>query len=207
MIGLILKDLFGLKKQGKILLFIVVFYIIYSISLKSISMLGGMGLIMCALMPITSMSYDEFCKWDRYALSMPVTRKTIVLSKYILGIIFELLGIIVIAPISILIVKITGEMKVDEAMLMLIAISGVGITFLSFVFPIMFKFGVEKGRMLMMIVIFAPTLLVFLLPKFNIKIPSEQTLKHLIYVLPFVVIAILLVSIQLSIKMYEKKEF
>jgi len=207
MTGLILKDLFGLKKQGKILAFLAVFYIVYSISLKSISMLGGMGLLMCAMMPITTMSYDEYCKWDRYALSMPISRKTIVLSKYILSIILELVGLIVLVPISIIMVKNTGEMKMYEAMLMLIAISGVGITFLSFLFPIIFKFGVEKGRMLMLFIIFSPTILILLLPKLNIKVPSEQTLKHLIYVSPFLVIAILLISIQISINIYEKKEF
>lgn len=206
MTGLILKDLFGLKKQGRILMFLGAFYVIYSISVKNTSMLAGMGLLMCAMMPITTMSYDEYCKWDRYAISMPVTRKMIVLSKYFLGILLEVVGILVLAPISIIMVKITGEMKINEVMIVLLVISGIALTFLSFVFPIIFKFGVEKGRMLMMLVIFTPTILVMILPKIGFTLPNEQTLKHLLYVTPFAVIAIVLISIQLSIAIFEKKE-
>ena len=205
--GLLLKDLFAIRRQGKILLVFVVVYSIYAVMVKNISMLGGMVVLMCAMMPITTMSFDEFCKWDKYALSMPLSRKTIVLSKYSLGIILDLAGILILAPISAIMVLFTKEMKVSESLLVLLVIGEVAITFLAIILPILFKFGVEKGRMLMMIVIFAPTILFLLVSKIGMKVPSEETIEHLLYASPFAVIAILLLSIQLSINIYEKKEF
>ena len=205
--GLLLKDIFAIRKQAKILLVFVVVYSIYAIMVKNISMLGGMVVLMCAMMPITTMSFDEFCKWDKYALSMPVSRKTMVLSKYILGIILDLAGLLVLAPISAIVVLYTKEMKISESLLILLVIGEVAITFISIILPILFKFGVEKGRMYMMIVVFAPTILGLLLSKTGVKAPSEQTIKLLLYASPFAVIAILLLSIQLSIGIYNKKEF
>ncbi len=205
--GLILKDFFALKKQGKTFLVLFIFYLLFSYMTKNISMLGMMIVLICAMMPITTMSFDELCKWDKYALSMPVSRKTIVLSKYIFGILFNFAGIIIVAPISAVMVIITQEMKVGDSLLMILAMEGIAITFLAFIMPILFKFGVEKGRMLMLLVIFLPTMMFFLLSKLGIELPSEQTLKLLTYLSPIVVIIFLLFSICISIKIYDKKEF
>lgn len=205
--GLILKDFIALKKQGKTFLVLFLFYVLFSFMTRNISMLGMMVAVICAMMPITTMSFDELCKWDKYALSMPIARKTVVLSKYIFGILFDFAGILIVAPISAIMVIITQEMKVRDSLLMILAMGGIAITFLAFIMPILFKFGVEKGRMLMLLVIILPTMLFFLFSKLGIKLPSEQTLKLLAYLSPIVVIIFLLFSICISIKIYDKKEF
>lgn len=204
--GLLIKDLFAVKKQGKIVMIFLVFYVVYSVAMKNVSMLGAMITLLCAMMPITTMSYDEYCKWDRYALTMPITRKTIVLSKYLFSILLDIAAMCIVAPTSAIMVIFTKEMEVGEALLTTAAIGGVALVFLSIILPLLFKFGVEKGRMLLMLVIFVPTILVFLLNKMGFKMPDEHTLKLFAYASPVIVILVLLVSIWVSIGIYEKKE-
>lgn len=205
--GLILKDIYALRKQGKILLLLLVFYFFYSIMTKNVSMLSAMVAMLCAITPITTLSYDELCKWDRYALSMPVSRKMIVLSKYIFGMLLVLIGMIIVAPISAGIVTYTGEMNIKTALLILLAISGIGIVFFSLIMPLLFKFGVEKGRMLMFLIFFIPMAGVYVVKTLKLQIPSTQTLSLLARLSPFFVLAIFVVSVLLSIRIYEKKEF
>ncbi|MDF2821131.1 MAG: transporter protein [Clostridiales bacterium] len=205
--GLILKDLYTLRKQVKMMILIIVFYSFYAVMMKSTSFLGAMVALLCAMQPISTLSYDEYCKWDRYALSMPVSRKNIVLGKYLLGVILCLGGLVIVTPISIVIAQYTGEMKIIESLIMILAYAGIAIVFLSVVLPIIFKFGVEKGRMLMMLTIFIPMMLGFFASKLGLQLPSAQTLRVLAYASPFAVIIIFLISIRISIGIFVKKEF
>lgn len=59
-----------------------------SVSSKN-NFMGAMIMVMCAILPTTFMSYDEKAKWDKYALSMPLSRDDMVISKYIISIFFS----------------------------------------------------------------------------------------------------------------------
>ena len=205
--GLIIKDLFLLRKQGKMLLLLAIFYTVFSIFTKNISMLGAIVAVLCTMMTITTLSYDEYCKWDRYALAMPVSGTSIVLSKYILGLLLTLAGFITAAVIIVGIVAITGEMPFGEALFTIFCTSIISLLFLSAILPLLFKFGVEKGRILLMLVIFIPAALIYLLYKLGFQIPDSETLKLLAWLSPIAVILIGFLSVWLSIRIYKKKEF
>jgi ABC-2 type transport system permease protein len=209
--GLIIKDLIALKKQVKIFLILAAFYIVFSIVTKNTGMFGAMVILLCVMMPITTMSFDEHYKWDRYALSLPISRKTLVISKYVLGILLDLAAIVIVAPTSIVIGSVVGEMEINESLVASLAIGGVALLFLSIILPIIFKFGVEKGRMLMMTIFFVPAILVMLISSLGIALPNKLMLEKLTIYLPFVlpvmVIGVLLISIYISIGIYTRKEF
>jgi ABC-type transport system involved in multi-copper enzyme maturation permease subunit len=152
------------------------------------------------------MSYDEYYKWDKYAVSLPVSRKTIVFSKYIFGILFNLAGVVIVAVVYIFTANITVASAIGESLLTLLGLCMISILFLSITLPIMFKFGVEKGRLLMMAVFFTPTILIMLISKLNIAKPSEQALQKLVLISPVIILVILLISIFVSIRIFERKE-
>ncbi|HBL68905.1 MAG TPA: ABC-2 transporter permease, partial [Firmicutes bacterium] len=80
--GLIIKDFFALARQARIFLAATAFYLIYSITTKNITMFAVMFTMFMGFLPINTMAFDEQSKWNKYALSMPLTRTDIVLSKY-----------------------------------------------------------------------------------------------------------------------------
>ncbi|NYB74363.1 ABC-2 transporter permease [Sedimentibacter hydroxybenzoicus DSM 7310] len=203
MIGLIIKDLINLKKLSKIYLLILLFYFIVSIAGGNQDMFGGMIVMLAVMIPITALSYDEKNKWDRYALTMPLMRGTIVLSKYILGLIF-LIAAFTLAFITNIIFT---EIILYENLMINLTTFSVGIIMISFILPIILKFGVEKGRILMMIVIFTPVAIIVMLPKLGIPAPEQETIEMFLKYLPVAAIITYVLSILVSVSIYKKKEF
>ncbi len=201
--GLILKDFINLKKQSKVIGVLVVFYLLLAITTKNNSMFGAMMLILFAMMPITAISYDERANWDKYGLTMPVSRTEMVLSKYILGLILSSFALVLNFIVQILM----GTEMNTENITIVFVIFGVSIIFFSLLLPIMFKFGVEKGRMLMILVLMLPTIIIMLLPEIVKTPPSEEMITKALYALPFIIVIIYVLSIFISINIYNKKEF
>ena len=203
MTGLILKDLINLKKQARVYLILVLFYLVLGIANESSDMFSTMMIVVSAIIPITAMSYDERSKWDRYALTMPLSRKSMVASKYILGLIFLVASFI----LSMLFNSFFSNISLMENVMICLATLSIGMVIMSVIFPLIFKFGVEKGRIFMMIVLFAPTALILLLSKLEISMPDEETIKSLLYLSPIVAAVIFIASIYISMSIYNKKEF
>lgn len=94
-----------------------------------------------------------------------------------------------------------------ENVMTCLATLSIGMVIMSVIFPLIFKFGVEKGRIFMMIVLFAPTALILLLSKLEISMPDEKTIQSLLYLSPIVAAVIFIASIYISMSIYNKKEF
>jgi len=205
--GLLLKDLLALKKQGKLMLVLVAFYAVYSYAAKNTSMLGTMLAVICTMLPITTLSYDEYNKWDRYALSMPINRKTIVISKYLIGILLNFMATIIVAVINLVLLPYIENADIVETLLILLATSMATILILAILMPLIFRFGVEKARLMLMAIFAAPIMIIILLNQMNIPAPDEGMLKMLAYASPVIVLCLLLISINISIGIYSRKEF
>ena len=203
MIGLIIKDLMNLKKLSKYYLLILAFYFIIGIAGGDQNMFGVMLIMLAVMIPMTALSYDEKNKWERYALTMPLTRGTLVLSKYILGLIFLITALV----LSLLSNTVFSDVILFENLMINLTTLSVGIIMMSFIFPILLKYGVEKGRILMMIVIFAPTALIVMLSKLGISVPDTGKIEMFLKFLPVVALAFYVVSIFVSMSIYKKKEF
>ncbi len=201
--GLLIKDLINLKKQGIVIGAILIFYMFFSVINQDSAFLITISVLLCTMLPITSLAFDEQAKWDRYALSLPISRKKLVLSKYVLGILLNL-GTLAVLSIITLVLHLQSD---DPIWLIILAAGGVGLLILSLLLPIMFRFGVEKGRLVMIAVFIIPTILIFMSPYLNYTLPTEQSVIRLLYASPFVIAAILWLSISLSVRIYTKKEF
>jgi ABC-type transport system involved in multi-copper enzyme maturation permease subunit len=93
--GLLLKDLVNLKQQTKIYFIIIAVWLAIALTSKDGSFLGGMICVLSVMLPITTLSYDEKAKWDKYVLSMPIMRKQVVISKYILALALSFIGCVI----------------------------------------------------------------------------------------------------------------
>lgn len=199
--GLMLKDLLNLKKQGLFFLLFIIFYGFFSIIAKNYTLFGGIITLFGVMIPITAISYDEKAKWDKYALTMPVSRNDIVLSKYILC-----LSLCILSGILNIALFIFVNNNIKETLITTLAFMSIGIIYFSLILPLAFKLGMEKGRIYMILAIFIPTGFIMLMPKMGLSIPSEETLKKYLYILPIFTAAFLLLSVLISIKIYKNKE-
>lgn len=209
--GLLLKDFCILKKQIKLMVVFVIFYAIWAVAAKMPTMMGTMVILLSIMMPISSMSYDEAGQWYRYAFSLPIPRRTLVLSKYVLGFLVSLGGLVVSAIGNIIILALTNGENALESWLTIIGFLELGVIFLSIIIPILFKYGVEKGRLFIVVIAVIPSLLVALLGS-TLKtsgtlMPSAELLQAILYSSPLFTLAIFLISFRISVRICRKKEY
>ena len=146
MIGLILKDLFTLTRQALMyIVFIAVFALMPGYNMASFAV------IMACMMPMTALAYDERSHWDRLAASMPYTTAQLVLSKYLMGLILMLcsvaLGIIAL-PLQRLV---NPDVSLPELLSVSLGALGAGMLIQGVLLPVMFRFGTEKARLFMLV--------------------------------------------------------
>lgn len=209
MIGLLLKDFYILRQYVKTMLLMLVIFAFISAGLDNpATFFVGVIVFMSMMMTITSFSYDTLAKWDRYALSMPVTRKEVVAAKYLLSIILCLAGAAVSSLISFVVLQfrpIEGY-GMTEHLYAISAIVCIALFFSAILLPMVFQFGVEKCRLLLIAIFAAPTAAVIALSKMGVSMPSEASLISALKLLPLFTALLYLLSYLISLKIFGRKE-
>ncbi len=204
--GLIIKDILNIKNYVRSILLIIGFYGIFAFTINDAGFIGGMIVLLMTMISVSSFSYDDLAKWDKYALSLPISRKDMVISKYLLSIIFIVLGAVLSFVIVFVISNIKNSVNLWELLLGTYSSSAVAIIFISVLMPLLYKFGVEKSRVMIIAVFAIPTFLVVLLNKLGVSKPSEDQLMLLLKMSPIIVIAVMMVSLFISYNIYKKKD-
>lgn len=212
MTGLLLKDIYNLKQTLAIYLCIIIGGICFGPILSATSAdfvmsLGGyvimIGAIATVLTPIQAMGEDEKNKWDQYAVILPVSRREIVCSKYVL----MLLCVFVSSAIMVIGRVVLPSFRMSSSMEFIwIMILG-AIAYSSIILPINIKFGTQKGRVATILAFYVPAGIVMGLESAGIKLPDVSNWMNYLPVISIGVVMILIVSMCISTKIYEKKEF
>lgn len=138
--GLLIKDWKTLLKQMKVMLVIVVVF-----ACIPGTYMAAFALFYAAMLPITALAYDERAKWDELAAMMPYTAKAIVGSKYVLGLTL-VLPVLALSMLSRLIIH--SMPIVSEETMSLLITAELSLILMAIDLPFMFHFGVEKGRLI-----------------------------------------------------------
>lgn len=209
MLGLVKKDLLMIKGNiRQVILFLVVFLIL---AFQENNIIVIVPVFVSMMVFITTFSYDEYNKWDAYAISLPVSRKNIVKAKYVASIILWAIALLVT-------VVITGIMGLFEQNLNYFEMFGMilGCVFSivlleAIMFPLIFKFGVEKGRIGLFVGVFAIAgLLGFIFTGIDLENATgfiEIFNKYYYILIPLAAVILLVISYFVSKKIYLKKEF
>lgn len=215
--GLITKDLLQLKSYRKSLVIFILIFVLTGIE-QGIEEMGGYISIMLTLafgmFSIATFSYDEQAKADRYIMTLPLTRKEIVLSKYVLIMLSTIVGAILGIIVSSAIVYLNLKSLPDIQELISMAIGGIfGIGIVEAIqVPCIYKLGAERGRVQIFIVIaiiaFIFGGIFFLGEKMSINLPIDLNLINQFMPMILVVVTLLMyyISYRISCKIYSKKE-
>ena len=168
--GLIIKDLYNLKRQLALYGIIGGVYLAVAGVSGNVSVFIGMIMMFTAMIPLSAIAYDERAKWDKYSLTMPVSRKQIVAGKYLLGLLVLAAG----GALSLISVLLMGSADVSENLITVAVLLGVCLLYISILVPVVFKLGTERARYVMMIIIFVPFLVIVTAAKFMGGAAAEQ---------------------------------
>ena len=125
--GLIIKDILQLKNYRKTLIVFILIFTFTSISEKDVA--GNMLIIMLTLgfgmFSMASFNYDELNKTDRYILTLPLTKKQVVLSKYIFVICSTLIGSIIGTIIGFILTSVVNKQIPNVGEIITIGLGGI----------------------------------------------------------------------------------
>lgn len=205
--GLIKKDFYIIKQNMKyILLFLAVFGII---ALEGDDILYFIPVFLITMIFITTFSYDDYNNWDAYAVTLPNGRKNVVKSKYIASITLTVFATLITYILSVIIGAINGNLDLSNMTSLILSGLFSVVLIQAIMYPLIFKFGAEKGRIWLFVGVFLSVTIISIIFK-NISIPASIITffsnYYVILLLSFIVVA-MTISYIVSKKIYSKKEF
>lgn len=212
--SLILKDLFNIGHNAKSMLFILVVLAVALIPFSGVEDYIFVCAILCSMMIVTTFSFDDSSKWARYAMIMPVSKKELVGGKFIVLAIFcavgSLFGLIVGSIGGLITNKIAFNLTGIEELLFLTLVAWVlSLIFGSMSIPLVFKFGAEKGRVLLLVSFLIPAGICFgiyqLLASLGIEL-TDQIVFILLCCSPLLALAWCYVMYQISYRIFVRQE-
>lgn len=205
--GLILKEILQLRNYKKTIMILLAFLMIFSIVNKNFSFASALIVVVSVMMVMTGFAYDDMAKWDGYVLSMPLKKNKIVLCKYILSILLAALGSLVSIILGYFMDIITNNNFSYEDLLGIGVSVEAALILVSILIPLIYKFGVEKSRYILMMIFLLPTIIALVFGSNSISMPSEDEIIILLKASPIITVLIFIMSYLISSSIYESKEF
>ncbi|HJA30673.1 MAG: hypothetical protein DBX58_02110 [Clostridiales bacterium] len=144
--GLLRKDWYMTLRYGKFFLAFVLIYAVIA-AFSEMGMLFSLINVMIGGMLVkTLISYEEQSKWDSMAVYLPVTAECIVAEKYVVGLISVALTSLLTAGTIAAACSLSGRGAVLPFGSHVLLLMGAGTLWLALEMPVLFKFGVNKGR-------------------------------------------------------------
>lgn len=206
MTGLLLKDFLYLKRQGRIFLFLLAFYIIFFAATGSgTDQITSMLLTLIPMLPMivltNAFAYDEMSKWNTYALTLPITRGKLVFARYLLSLLLTC-GMALIP----FLMNLLSDSLSEETGAAVYAAVGAALLLCEILIPLFYRFGTQKARLALLVIVLIPTLGAFLLKQARFAAPSDAQILFLLKISPVFLVVFSVVSYYLSCKILENKE-
>nr|WP_326184896.1 ABC-2 transporter permease [uncultured Oscillibacter sp.] len=204
--ALLMKDCCVLWKQLRIFIFVMLIITVFN---------GGFGnvfiVVWAAMLPYTAMAYDERSKWDQLAAAMPYSVRDIVLSKYLLGWLCCGTAALFSLLIQLLQTTLGSPLAAFSPMDNLIGFCA-SLCVLSITLPLMFRFGVERGRLVMFLMIFLVCGTAGALGTITVSVDQTTGGIHgpfafFMFILPAAAVVLTAISIPLSMGLYRKRSY
>lgn len=199
--SLIYKDFANLKVQGKLYVLIMGIWAVTAWVEKNPSFLGGILAVFSVLITITTCAYDERSGWDKYALTMPVGKRELVLSKYVISLLTLAVGMLVFVGLNLLL-----QIEPSEFLLLTGIFTALGLIVMDVVLPIIFRFGTEKGRILLILVFLVPTVLGLLMEKSSLNLQVSLSADGMCMLALGLGVILFPVSAYFSLVLYGRRE-
>lgn len=160
--GLLIKDIKLMKNMRNSMAMILVIAVGMGAYIKDTSFIITYLSIIGATFTSSTLSYDEFDNGYTFLFSLPVSRKGYVMEKYLLGMLLSGGGWLIGSVITVIAGAARNTMPLPEIFTMSAVLVFVPVILLSVLLPFHFKFGGEKGRIVMVVIMGAIFVLVVL---------------------------------------------
>lgn len=210
MLGFIKKDLLVMKNNLKYFLLMILVFAFFS---RESNIIYFIPIFISIMIFITTFSYDDYNKWNTYAITLPLSREKIVLAKYMTSLLLMVGTVLITFLLSFVIGTVNHSFDFDEVFPMLFGGLFALVLLQSFMYPLIYQFGTEKGRIGLFVGVFAVSGLVGYLVN-HVKIDTTAFTGFIqffnqygILLLSIVMVILFVGSYFVSKRIYLKKEF
>ena len=163
--AMLYADWMNLRRSMKAIMIATVVIALASIvSGNGLSFVPAMLCMLSLMVPATLMSSDYAYGWDKLSLSLPVSRRDVVSSKFAISLLVNLtvaaLGMICIAGMNAF-----GGDAMAEDMMGMLACEAVGLALMGIEFVLVLRFGPERGRYFLIAVVWVPIIVLTVVKK------------------------------------------
>lgn len=219
MSGLLVKELLIMKGTWKTYLFLLLFYAVFSF-VGNPTFFASMVVVILMMLPLSSVAADEQARWDVYAATLPNGRRAVVRAKYQFAFLTLGAAFLISCLVSLLIVlfgRANGNEYLDFIFTSLASVV-VGLLADLVIYPLLFKYGAQKARILMglvfgiLVAVFTVGILFLSFSNstfFDVLLAASSMLSPVVLATAAVVLLILaaIISYRISCRIYDKKEF
>ena len=205
--GLLLKEFYSLRSYMKTVGTMILFVSVIAFFSNDMSYTSGITVVWITMISVTTFSIDHNVGWNQFSLTLPISTNIIVLSKYVLSAILVGLGGMISILLNVLITIIRSGYISIEMFYATAGICAVALLMIAVLLPLIYKYGVEKVRIMMLFVFVIPFGIFMLLSWLNVPLPSKETISLLLKLSPVFVLACLGISYKISCGIFQRKEF
>lgn len=147
--GLLIKDFKLMKMQKRFFILILLVGVVITFSSYDVAFTTGFMAFVSSLFSISSISYDEFDNGNAFLFSLPISRRTYAVEKYIFGAILGCCAWMLAVIITTLVGFLKGIHPDTDTWLSAFLILSMMFVILALMLPFQLKFGGERGRIVL----------------------------------------------------------
>lgn len=144
--GLLIKDWYMILKRGRFFLVFNILYSVLAVYANTPAFFVLFNVMINCMMVKTLMAFEEQNRWSSLCINLPVKASCIVWEKYIVGISCALLANVIsntVIKAAQLMGNFDPQLQVFPMFLLYMAVA---LLYLAIELPVLFKFGVNEGR-------------------------------------------------------------
>lgn len=220
--AMLYADWMNFRQSIRSILFVLVVFALSAFAFSGPMFFNFTVVVLSIMVPTTLFAADQAYGWNRLSLSMPILRRDVVGSKFVMGALVNviLLAVSTVLTVVYVLISATGDPAgaLMENLAGIFACESVAFLMMGVLMALSFKFGIEKGRYIIMACVWVPVLGVFLLerlPGFETALQAvgnwlntagEAQISLLIAAALAVSLVVYVICYLISVKIYQKKE-
>ncbi len=215
--GLFVKDLCLMKMQKRFFFVLIAIAVMMAFTNGDTSFVTGYLVIVMPMFALSTISYDEFDNGNAFLFTLPITRTSYVLEKYLFSALLGVFSLVIGVVLALGVGAFQNAVSLAEALSAALPVFAVMLAALAVMLPLQLKFGAEKGR-IAMIGIFGGAFAVGfafykLVPSAGARIIEligymrEINMALLVADVVLALAIVLAISVAVSIWIMKKKEF
>lgn len=220
--AMLYADWMNFRQSIRSILFVLVVFALSAFAFSGPMFFNFTVVFLSIMVPTTLFAADQAYGWNRLSLSMPILRRDVVGSKFVMGALVNvvLLAVSTVLTVVYVLAGATGNPSAElmENLAGILACEAVAFLMMGVLMALSFKFGIEKGRYIIMACVWVPVLGVFLLerlPWFETALQAagnwlnaagETQISLLLAAALAAGLAVYAVCYFISVRIYQKKE-